>query len=119
MTRNSTASDNVRVLGWFADAGSQLDFMQFTNQTLTAAQINTLVGSSLTGGQSARYDDDPDRSLSRFVDSMNHFGGSRRARFAVVEDFRERASADGDWLSVSPLEDAAVNRRWGGQHSIR
>jgi hypothetical protein len=118
MTRNSTPSDNVRVLGWFADTGNQLDFVQFTNQTLTAAQINALFPSGLMSGTSAARDE-PAQWLSRFVDAMNHFGDSRRARFAVVEDFRERALPDSDWASVSPLEDAAVKHRWGSQHSIR
>jgi hypothetical protein len=118
MTRNGTASDSVRVLAWFADTGNQLDFVQFTNQTLSAAQIDTLVGGSLMGGQSAA-NDGWDRSLSRFVDAMNHFGDSRHGRFAVVEDFRERAWPDSDWLSVSALEDSAVKHRWGGQRASR
>lgn len=106
------------MLGWFADTGNQLDFVQFTNQTLTAAQIDALFPSGLMSGTSAARDE-PAQWLSRFVDAMNHFGDSRSARFAVVEDFRERVSTDSDWLSVSRLEDAAVKHRWADQHSIQ
>jgi trimeric autotransporter adhesin len=109
MTRNSTTSDNVRVLGWFADTGNQLDFVQFTNQTLTAAQINTLVGSGLMSGQSAAHD----YSVSRFVDAMNHFGDGRRARFAVVEDASAAASVGNEWLSAAPGHEGAGSvRSW-------
>lgn len=46
MTRDGSATDSVRVTNWFADSANQLDFVQFTNQTLTAAQINDLLGFS-------------------------------------------------------------------------
>ncbi len=46
MTRNGSATDSVRVTNWFADSANQLDFVQFTNQTLTAAQVNDLLGFS-------------------------------------------------------------------------
>lgn len=69
ITRNSTTTDNVRVGNWFAATNQQLDFVQFTDQTLTAAQINSLLGFS---GLAAPMDE-TDVALTRFVDAMNHF----------------------------------------------
>ena len=112
MTRTSTPSDNVRVLGWFADTGNQLDFVQFTNQTLTAAQINALFPSGLMSATSAARDE-PSQWLSRFVDAMNHFGDSRGARFAVVEDHYEAASAGSEWFGAPAIYEGSAMRSWG------
>jgi len=80
MTRNGTPSDSVRVTNWFSVPGNQLDFVQFTDQTLTSAQINALFGSGLLSSAESiapppRLNDQWDRSLAMFVDAMNHFGG--------------------------------------------
>jgi Ca2+-binding RTX toxin-like protein len=46
MSRNGSSTDSVRVANWFANNTAQLDFVQFTDQTLTATQINALFGGS-------------------------------------------------------------------------
>lgn len=80
MTRNGSATDSVRVTNWFSVANNQLDFVQFTNQTLTNTQINALTGSSLMGLQTQAQlqpSDEWDRLLMSFVDAMNHMGPRR------------------------------------------
>lgn len=76
ITRTGTPGDNVRVTNWFSVAGNQLDFVQFTDQTLTAAQINALPGMSGGGAVMTSQSEANDVALmlSRFVDTMNHFG---------------------------------------------
>jgi Ca2+-binding RTX toxin-like protein len=51
ITRNGTTTDNIRVLNWFTVTNSQLDFVQFSDQTMTSAQINALFGSTLAAQQ--------------------------------------------------------------------
>jgi hypothetical protein len=93
------------------DSGNQLDIVQFTNQTLTAAQINALFGGSLMSGQSAASDE-WSHSLSRFVDAMNHFDG-RRARFAVVEAAFEATTASSEWFGAPAIYESGAMRAWG------
>ncbi|HMN44942.1 MAG TPA: calcium-binding protein, partial [Povalibacter sp.] len=49
MLRDAVDTDSVRVTNWFTVTGNQLDFVQFTDQTLTSVQINALFEE---GGQS-------------------------------------------------------------------
>jgi hypothetical protein len=82
ITRTGTPGDNVRVTNWFSVTGNQLNFVQFTDQTLTAAQINALPGMSGASGLAASTTsiavshsaDEMDLMLGRFVDTMHHFG---------------------------------------------
>jgi trimeric autotransporter adhesin len=107
MTRNGTATDNVRVLNWFTVTGNQLDFVQFTNQTLTAAQINAMFPSLMSSAQlTAPLIDEPaerwDRSFAVFVDAMNHFGGRRNLVVDRIGGASQEAS--GDWLARPAVE---------------
>jgi hypothetical protein len=92
ITHNGVATDSVRVTNWFSVTGNQLDFVQFTDQQLTNAQINSIVSGGpgfQAGGPSASslitnikrdrmIEVDPmeafvQRSVTQFVDAMNHF----------------------------------------------
>jgi hypothetical protein len=100
MTRG--ASESVRVTNWFTVTGNQLDFVQFTDQTLTSADINALFGSGLMSSAHAagpidRPADRWDRSLAVFVDAMNHFGQPRNF---VVEHFGgTHGEMHADWVA--------------------
>jgi Ca2+-binding RTX toxin-like protein len=43
MTRVGVATDKVTVTNWFSAAGNRIDFVNFTNREVTAAEIDTLV----------------------------------------------------------------------------
>jgi Ca2+-binding RTX toxin-like protein len=103
MTRTGTPTDNVRVLNWFTDAGSQVDSVRFisNNVTLTAAQINAMFPSLMSSTE---------RSLAVFVDAMNHFGGRRD--FVVDRIRASDPEAQADWLA--PAEAGSGLRFQGG-----
>lgn len=81
MTRNGAPADSVRVTGWFTTPGNRLDFVQFTDQTLTAAQIDALPGSGLMAAACDATFNAPldafDNAALQFIDAINHFGGKR------------------------------------------
>jgi hypothetical protein len=104
------------VTNWFSVSGNQLDFVQFTDQTLTSAQINALFGSGLLSSaesiaSSPRPSDSWDRSLALFADAMNHFG-QRRELVVDRLDGAER-EAQADWLA-SGRADFELGARFRG-----
>lgn len=116
MARNGTPADSVRVTSWFTVPGNQLDFVQFTDQTLTSAQINALFGSGLMSSAEAiappqRFSDRWDRSLASFVDAMNHFG--RRREFVVEHLGAAARDMHVDWLAPGRA-DLEVGARFHG-----
>jgi Ca2+-binding RTX toxin-like protein len=114
MTRTSTPTDNVRVLNWFTVPDSQLDFVQFTNQTLTAAQINAMFPSLMSSTELTAPIDEPaerwDRSFAVFVDAMNHFG--ERRNFVVDRIRGADHETHAEWLA--PAETGGSLRFQGG-----
>jgi len=50
MTRTSLPTDKVTVTNWFSATGNCLDFVNFTNKEVTAAQIDALFAGGGTGG---------------------------------------------------------------------
>lgn len=105
MTRNGTPTDSVRVTNWFTVTGNQLDFVQFTDQTLTSAQINSLFGGSLTSASvlpEPAMSDEWDRSASRFVDAMNHFGADRHR--VIEQEIRNEPGQQFELLSANAAE---------------
>ncbi len=50
MTRNGAPTDSVRVTSWFTVPDNQLDFVQFTDQTLTVGRAEMEVGTRVHGG---------------------------------------------------------------------
>lgn len=123
MGRNGTPTDSVRVTNWFIVPDNQLDFVQFTDQTLTSAQINALFGSGLMSATESvappqRFSDRWDRSLALFVDAMNHFG--RRQEFVV--DHNDGADRDLhlDWLTTGRTDlEMGPRQQGGGGHGGR
>jgi len=50
MTRTATPTDTVTVTNWFAATANRLDFVNFTNKQVTAAQIDALFAGGGSGG---------------------------------------------------------------------
>jgi Ca2+-binding RTX toxin-like protein len=91
MTRNGTPTDSVRVTDWFIVTGNQLDFVQFTDQTLSSTQINSLFGSGLmsapAGSESvvSARNYELDSAALQFIDAMNHFDGKQRRSHIIMD----------------------------------
>jgi Ca2+-binding RTX toxin-like protein len=107
MTRNGTPTDRVRVTDWFAVAGNQLDFVQFTDQTLSAAQINAMFGSGLmaaptsSAASASAPADALDSAALQFIDAMNHFGDKRRNHIIMDGGSKDYRAYEGEELAAS------------------
>jgi Ca2+-binding RTX toxin-like protein len=116
MARNGSTTDRVRVTSWFTVTGNQLEFVQFTDQTLTKAQVNALFGGSLLSApmESEQLPEDRwNRSLAVFVDATNHFG---QRRHGVIDEFGERERhMEAELLSAGPIERLERPRAWDRQ----
>jgi Ca2+-binding RTX toxin-like protein len=52
IARIGIGTDSIRVTDWFAGAAHEIDFVQFSDETLTAADVNGEFEEGLMGGQS-------------------------------------------------------------------
>jgi Ca2+-binding RTX toxin-like protein len=111
MTRNGTTTDSVRVTDWFTVTGNQLNFVQFTDQTLTAAQINALfpAAAAMVPADADAISITPslDSALLQFVDAMNHFG--KRHHMVVDGGPTDYHAYDGGELAMNAFHDLRRN----------
>lgn len=116
MSRNGSATDSVRVTNWFTVTDHQLNFVQFTDQTLTSAQINALFGGSLLSSlaivEQPVAGDEWDRSLLQFVDAMNHYDDRRS--MVVDQDIPPGPELANEWLTAAAAERLQHHRSLSG-----
>ena len=91
ISRNGSTTDSVRVSNWFTVTGNQIETVQFTDQTLTNAQINSLIGG---GSYAAAIDPELERGFLSLLSAINGF-----------ESRGDVAAAD--W-SARPTEEATL-----------
>ena len=103
ITRNGTPTDSVRVTNWFTVTGNQIETVQFTDQSLTNAQINSLVGG---GAFAAGIETELEREFLGFVGAISAF----KSRGDRVADWSARPTdEETPVLAISSI-DAAVLR---------
>jgi Ca2+-binding RTX toxin-like protein len=110
ISRNGSATDSVRVTNWFTDVSSQLDFVQFSDQTLTAAQINALFGGSMAiMTRSAVSESESLSSVEPTFDGLAALpvgeNSQRDARESEIFDRPTRLSARSAWGRTHSLLD--------------
>ena len=103
ITRNGTPTDSVRVSNWFTVTGNQIETVQFTDQSLTNAQINSLVGG---GSFAAGVDPELERGYLSFLGAINAFKGRQDVG---VTDWGIRSTEDEVLsLAVTSVGDSAL-----------
>lgn len=103
ISRSGSSTDSVRVTNWFTVTGNQIETVQFTDQTLTNTQVNSLIGG---GSLAARIDPELERGFLSFLGAINGF----KSREDMVADWGARATEEPTLEMAINSVDAAIVR---------